>query len=191
MIELTHIMATDTLWQLRGQINRMQNKIMTDQPMIGRCMNIIGGLYSAENLVASLPVFKNDSTLFALIFPENNKCFVAGFIGKLVIRGTSIPTCQFDNLSVRISGIKTPDGTVYQSFLSPSHLGLTNKPSTTTEEYHIGFNSTISGSEDMRNPFIDAYIKTSVDNQTNLLGLSLTAPNPINMNSKTIITLNF
>lgn len=30
MIELTHSMATDTVGQLRGQINRMQNEIMTD-----------------------------------------------------------------------------------------------------------------------------------------------------------------
>lgn len=196
MIELTNIKATDTVGQLRGQINRMQNDIMTYQPMIGHCVNLIGNLFSGENPVADLSGSKIKGTLFALIFPENNGCFVADIIGQIILRGNIIPIVQFDKLTIRIPAIKAPDSTTgsittYNSFLSPSHLGITKKPSTTTEEYHIGFNSTISGSGDMRNPFIDAYISTNVDNPTNLLKISLIAPQPVATNSKTELILNF
>lgn len=41
MIELTNIKATDTVGQLRRQINSMQNEIMRNQPMIGTGLNVV------------------------------------------------------------------------------------------------------------------------------------------------------
>ena len=39
MIKLTNIKPTDTIKQLRGQINTMQNEIMADQPFVGALVN--------------------------------------------------------------------------------------------------------------------------------------------------------
>lgn len=43
----------------------------------------------------------------------------------------------------------------------------------------------------MQNPFIEAYIMTRIDNPTNLLSISLIAPQPVTTNSKTELILNF
>lgn len=193
MIELANIKTTDTLGQLRGQVNTMQNEIMHDQPMIGACLNPTVNLYSGTSLVGAVTASNMSSCyLSALIFPENNGCFVAGIIGHCEW-GSEIPECTFDKLTIDIPSIKAPNGTIYTSFLPPEHLGLPHRePTTGLQEYPIGFNSTFKHNTEQKNPFIYAYIETSI-NTPSTLNISLhTLPAvPVDMTEVDNLYLNF
>lgn len=89
MIKLTNIKTTDTIKQLRGQINTMQNEIMANQPFVGTLVNPSINYYSTDGENATLFATSAASTvksrLIALCFPESNGVFVAGVWGMIQV----------------------------------------------------------------------------------------------------------
>lgn len=132
MIELTNIKTTDTVKQLRGQINNMQNEIMDDQPFVGTLVNPSINYYSFDGnkytLVATNTSTTVESSLTALCFPESNGVFVAGVWGMIKTNEEpnyigsdrdymfvviSVPAIKLATMSTNIS-----------TFVSCDHLGL-------------------------------------------------------------------
>lgn len=129
MIELTNIKPTDTLWQLRGQINTMQNDIMADQPMIGACSKPSADLYDNTTLVSSIPAPNIANYLNAVILPsrKNNGCFVLGFTGSIQFRPQDDVAAIVDKIVIHITKIEAANaGASYTTFLTPNYLGLNN-----------------------------------------------------------------
>lgn len=136
MIELTNIKATDTVGQLRGQINTMQNEIMADQPMIGACVDPSIYLYHKDSLEYAFeskidPNYTNVTNyLNAVILPntKGNKCFVVGFTGLLQFLIPPNEAAKVDNIRIRIpsiSGITAANTSYsYSKFITPDSLGL-------------------------------------------------------------------
>lgn len=124
MIELANIKTTDTLGQLRGQINTMQNEIMADQPFIGYVMNPSISFYRDNSLVGGVTASELAAErLFALCFPESNGVFVASLFGRLRFQAKS--DFSFNQIRIDIPGIKlaTRDS-VIGTFVNPNHLGM-------------------------------------------------------------------
>lgn len=124
MIELANIKTTDTLGQLRGQINTMQNEIMADQPFIGYVMNPSISFYRGNSLVGGVTASELAAErLFALCFPESNGVFVASLFGRLRFQAKS--DFSFNQICIDIPGIKlaTRDS-VIGTFVNPNHLGM-------------------------------------------------------------------
>lgn len=145
MIELTNIKATDTVGQLRGQINRMQNEIMADQPTIGACVNPNVYLYNKDTLAYSL-VFGNGQDyqkyvknyLNAVILPntKNTGCFLVGFKGQLQFRVPANKASIVDKIVVTIPSIRGITAAnarySYDKFITPGSLGLNYKVGNST-----------------------------------------------------------
>lgn len=194
MIELTNIEKTDPIRKLRRQINTMQNEIMANQPMIGTCLHPTVNLYFGPHLVGEVTAsHMSHCYLSALIFPENNGCFVAGIIGHCEWDGGDIPECTFNQLTINIPAIKAPNGTTYTSFLTPEHLGLPYRVvDFGLQEYFIGFNSTFKHNTEMKNPFIRAYVETSINDPGTLnISLQTLDPAPIDFTEVNSLYLNF
>lgn len=124
MIELTNIKTTDTVKQLRGQINTMQNEIMANQPFVGYVMNPSIEFFNGTSLVGSVTASAiATQRLLALCFPESNGVFVASLFGG--IRFIYTADFSFDSIVIDIPGIKlaTRDA-VIGTFVSPMHLGM-------------------------------------------------------------------
>lgn len=124
MIELANIKTTDTLGQLRGQINTMQNEIVADQPFIGYVMNPSISFYRDNSLVGGVTASELAAErLFALCFPESNGVFVASLFGQL--RFVAKSDFSFNQIRIDIPGIKlaTRDS-VIGTFVNPNHLGM-------------------------------------------------------------------
>ena len=124
MIELTNINKTDTIKQLRGQINTMQNEIMANQPFVGYVINPSIKFFKDNTLVNSVTSSElATQRLLALCFPESNGVFVATLFGG--IRFIFTADFSFDRIVIDIPGIKlaTRDA-VIGAFVSPNHLGL-------------------------------------------------------------------
>lgn len=132
MIKLTNIKTTDTIKQLRGQINTMQNEIMANQPFLGKLVSPSINYYSYDGddytLVATNTAIEVDSRLTALCFPESNGVFVAGVWGRIyagaephyvgsdrsyMLVAISVPAIKLATMSTSIS-----------TFVSCYHLGL-------------------------------------------------------------------
>lgn len=195
MIKLTNITVTDTVGQLRGQINTMQNEIMADQPMIGRCLNPTVNLYMNEQLAGAITASDMQACwLSALIFPENNECFVAGIIGhcKWLGEGTNVipPDVMFNKLVIDIPTIQAPNGTNYTSFLPPSHLSLPYNLSGTTQQFFIGVNGMHRIKRTYTSPFDTACIETDA-NMPNTLNVAVTSAYGISATTDSVLTLNF
>lgn len=135
MIKLTNIKTTDTIKQLRGQINTMQNEIMDNQPFVGALVNPSINYYSTDGENASLFATNAASTvksrLTALCFPESNGVFVAGVWGMIQL--TAAPQSVgplLDNptdtvLVIRVPAIKLATmPTHISTFVSCEQLGL-------------------------------------------------------------------
>lgn len=124
MIKLTNIKTTDTIKQLRGQINTMQNEIMANQPFVGYVMNPSIEFFKGISLVHSVPASAiATQRLLALCFPESNGVFVATLFGGIRFMFTA--DFSFDSIVIDIPGIKlaTRDA-VIGTFVSPKHLGI-------------------------------------------------------------------
>ena len=124
MIELANIKTTDTLGQLRGQINTMQNEIMADQPFVGYVMNPSIEFFLGNSLVNSITASDLAThRLLALCFPESNGVFIASLFGGIRISYTA--DFAFNRIRIAIPGIKlaTRDA-VIGTFVSPKHLGM-------------------------------------------------------------------
>lgn len=129
MIELTNIKPTDTVGQLRGQINTMQNEIMADQPMIGACSGPSVDLYNNNTLVSSIPAPNIANYLNAVILPsrKNNGCFVLGFTGSIQFHSPANVSAIVDKIAIPITKIKAANARdPYTRFLTPDYLGLNN-----------------------------------------------------------------
>lgn len=129
MIELTNIKATDTVGQLRRQINTMQNEIMADQPMIGACSKPSVELYNNATLVSSIPANKIANYLNAVILPsrKNNGCFVLGFTGSIQFSTQANVAAIVDKIAIHINKIKAAnERDSYTRFLTPDYLELNN-----------------------------------------------------------------
>lgn len=132
MIELTNIKTTDTIKQLRGQINTMQNEIMANQPFVGTLVNPSINYYSFDSdnytLVATNSAIEVKSSLTALCFPESNGVFVASVWGMFnvmaephyvgsdrdyMLVSISVPAIKLATMSTNLS-----------TFVSCEHLGL-------------------------------------------------------------------
>lgn len=126
MIELTNIKATNTVGQLRGLINTMQNEIMTDQPFIGRAVNATAKIYDGSTLIDTITAdFMNSfNYIYALCFPENNGVFVSKVWGlvDLPMQNTGH---KYGNITIDIPAIElaTRDSTI-GTFVAPEHLNL-------------------------------------------------------------------
>lgn len=132
MIELTNIKTTDTIKQLRGQINTMQNEILANQPFVGTLVNPSINYYSFDGnnytLVATNASTTVESSLTALCFPESNGVFVAGVWG--MIKATTEPQYvgsdrdyMFVVISVPAIKLATMSNNI-STFVSCDHLGL-------------------------------------------------------------------
>lgn len=136
MIELANIKATNTVGQLRGLINTMQNEIMADQPFIGTPVNPSINYYRASTdgnpatLVATNTASTVTNGLTMLCFPENNGVFVAGVWGSLA--ATAYPAdasgqtgTTFNYAVVDIPAVKLATReTSVSTFVTCEHLGL-------------------------------------------------------------------
>lgn len=124
MIELTNIKTTDTVKQLRGQINTMQNEIMANQPFVGYAINPSIEFFNCYSLVGSVTASDiATQRLLALCFPNSDGVFVASLFGGILFRYTA--DFSFDSVVIHIPGIKlaTRDA-VIGTFVSPKHLGI-------------------------------------------------------------------
>lgn len=195
MIELEQIKATDKLGNIRPLINTALNEIQQDQPMIGKCLNPTVNLYNGPTLTGSITATNMQKCyLSALIFPENNGCFVAGIIGHCEWAGdTEIPECTFTTLTINIPAVKAPNGTTYTSFLTPAHLELPYQSGQNgTEKYFIGFNSSLDQNAELKNPFIYACIETSINVPSTFnVALQTLTPKPVTISETTHLYLNF
>ena len=132
MIKLTSIKTTDTIKQLRGQINTMQNEIMADQPFVGTLINPSINYYMIEDGNATLTGTNTASTvksyLTALCFPESNGVFVAGVWGMIQI--TAEPQFvgtdhNYSHVVIGVPGIKLATlDTPLSTFVSCERLGF-------------------------------------------------------------------
>lgn len=124
MIELTNFKATDTVGQLRGQINTMQNEIMSDQPFIGVAVNPSINFFDNGSLVSAITASKiTNGQIYALCFPESNGIFVAKFYGT--IKFTPDENAQTNSFTINVPSIKIPtrDSTI-GTFVAPAHFGF-------------------------------------------------------------------
>lgn len=126
MIELANIKTTDTLRQLREQINTMQNEIMADQPFVGVCQNISINFYNSNQLALAVTAPElTDEKLYALCYPESNGVFIAKVFGSLqtaIFTSSSVTT---DKIVIDVPTVKLPTrDSPMSTFVSPSHLGL-------------------------------------------------------------------
>lgn len=142
MIELANIKATNTVGQLRGQINAMQNEIMADQPMIGTAVNPSINYYAASKisisgsgtmwedaaLIGTSTASQVSSNLVFLCFPENNGVFIANVWGAISL--TAEPTFtgsstvfRFAVVDIPAIKIATRDSTI-ATFVTCEHIGL-------------------------------------------------------------------
>lgn len=140
MIELNNIYPTDTVGQLRGQINTMQQQIMYGQPMIGVCLNPSVYFYNNGKLVYSITkqngadYLENiDNYLNALILPnrDRDECLVVGFTGLIHFLIPANEATIVNKIVINIQAIK---GIVtesrshrYVKFIRPDLLGLNHK----------------------------------------------------------------
>lgn len=126
MIELEQIKTTDTIGQLRGQLNTAFNEIQSDQPFIGRVVTPSIELYNDGTLTKAITASElTTQPITALGFLESNGCFVWGVHGVIGLMGVRAkfnkiviyaPMVKF---ATRTSGIAT--------FVSPNHLGLSSE----------------------------------------------------------------
>lgn len=151
MIELTNIKTTDTIGQLRGQINTMQNKIMAHQPFVGVPVNPSVKYYKASTptvsdsgttwanatLIATNEASTVESRLVCLCLPSSKGVFIANVWG--VVEPTSEPTMtgsttSYDFAVVNIPGITmaTANGEIKQFFVSCDQLGIPTAPTSVT-----------------------------------------------------------
>lgn len=124
MIELTNIKATDTVGELRKQINTMQNEIMADQPMIGVAVNPSINFFNNGKLVSAITASKiANERIYALCFPESNGIFVAKFYGT--IKFVPDEDAQANAFTIDVPSIKIPtrDSTI-STFVPPAHFGF-------------------------------------------------------------------
>lgn len=127
MIELEQIKKTDTVKQLRGQLNTAFNEIVADQPMIGAVLNPSITFYRNDSLIGSATANYVTNHLSALVLPENNGCYVAAFYGVVQCLGSQISGTRgtFNQIKVDIPAIKCANASAsYTTFLTPKHLGL-------------------------------------------------------------------
>lgn len=132
MINLTNIKTTDTVRQLRGQINAMQNEIMANQPFVGALVNPSINYYSIDGenatLVATNAASGVKSSLTALCFPDRNGVFVAGVWG--MIQATAEPQYvssdrDYTLVEISVPAIKLATMTDnISTFVSCDQLGL-------------------------------------------------------------------
>lgn len=128
MIELTNIKTTDTIKQLRGQINTMQNEIMADQPFVGKVVNPSVNIYDRNNdLKGAIAASNVYNGLNALCFPENNGIFIARLFGMVEF----IYPPSADDISkpilyeINIAGIQlATKSSIINTFVPGEHLGL-------------------------------------------------------------------
>ena len=164
MIKLTNIKPTDTIKQLRGQINTMQNEIMADQPFVGALVNPSLNYYAYDGdnytLVATNTAIEVTCGLTALCFPESNGVFVAGVWG--MIKADAEPHYVGPDRTYMLVAISVPAiklatmSTNASKFVSCKHLGLpsldpipgfTTKPMQANIADITFFNSQNSGSQ--------------------------------------------
>ena len=150
MIELTNIKATDTIGQLRGQINTMQNEIMADQPFVGVPVNPSvkyykastptvsdsGTTWSNATLIGTNEASTVESRLVCLCLPSSKGVFIANVWG--VVELPSDPTMtgsttSYDFVMVNIPAITmaTANGEI-ATFVSCDQLGIPTAPTSVT-----------------------------------------------------------
>lgn len=125
MIELSQIKTTDTIGQLRGQLNTAFNEIQTDQPFIGRVVNPSINFYARSGTLveAVTASFLSNQRIYALCFPESNGIFVAKVYGFL--RFVIDSAVEFDHFTIDVPSIKLPTrDSPISTFVPPQHLGL-------------------------------------------------------------------
>lgn len=124
MIELANIKATNTVGQLRGLINTMQNEIMSDQPFIGVAVNPSINFFNNGTLVSAITASRiANERIYALCFPESNGIFVAKFYGT--IKFAPVEDAQTNTFTINVPSIKIPtrDSTI-GTFVPPAHFGF-------------------------------------------------------------------
>ena len=196
MIEIKQIKATDKLGNIRPLINTALGEIQQDQPMIGHCLNPTVNLYKDGQLAGAITASDMQACwLSALIFPENNGCFVADIIGRCEWLGEGAnvitPGIPFNKLVIDIPAIQAPNSNTYTSFLPPSHLHLPHNLSGTTQQFFIGVNG--ARFDKVGSPFAPfnaAYIETDT-NAPNTLNITVTSKTNIAMLADSVLVLNF
>lgn len=129
MIELTNIKLTDTVKQLRGQINAMQNEIMSDQMVVGKAMGVSVNLYSNfdnSTLVGAITASNVRGDLWLLCMPESNGVYVAGAFGTLYNDKDVTVTDSVSSIEIDVASVKLPNrDAAVNTFVTPEHMGFT------------------------------------------------------------------
>lgn len=142
MIELTQIKTTDTIGQLRGQLNTAFDEIESDQPFLGVPVNpsinyykkgtteSVDGMvaHTKAKLVATSTASTVTSQLVLLCFPESNGVFVAnvwGYIRDEPVFATGYSSSDIDYMSIDVPAVKMPtrDNSI-STFVTCEHLGI-------------------------------------------------------------------
>lgn len=135
MIELTNIKQTDTVGQLRKQINAMQNEIMSDQMVVGKAMGVSVNLYSnsaGSGLVGAITASNVRGDLWLLCLPESNGVYVAGAFGTLYNDGDVTVTDSVNSIEIDVASVKLPNrDTAVSTFVTPEHMGFTQSVTNT------------------------------------------------------------
>lgn len=135
MIELTNIKTTDTLKQLRGQINTMQNEIMSDQMVVGKAMGVSVNLYSDfgnSTLVGAITASNVCGDLWLLCLPESNGVYVAGAFGTLYDEEPVTVTDMPSSFEIDVASVKLPNrDAAVSTFVTPEHMGFTQSTANT------------------------------------------------------------
>ena len=124
MIELINIKTTDTVKQLRSQINAMQNEIMADQPFVGLCQNIAITAYNGGIATSTIPASSLESAkLYALCLPKSDAVFVAKLFGRIQFKFPGNTT--FTRIQIDIPSVKLPTRAAkISNFIAPGEIGL-------------------------------------------------------------------
>ena len=192
MIKLNNIKSTDTLGQLRGQINTMVDEINTmvdkintmadeinsNQMVVGQVLNprVIISYYHGDNLEVDASLEVNQ--LFALCMLKSNSVYIAQVFGTILGNVTTDNnSTDFAAVAIVIPSVKLPNRTAeVSSFLTPSSLGFTEVDSDAHDVWNAGvqfgltvLNSNGSTSVITTNPTLDNSSTDIILNSQNLM----------------------
>lgn len=183
MIELTNIKATNTVGQLRGLINTMQNEIMTDQPFIGRAFNATAKIYGGGTLIDTITADAMNALnyIYALCFPENNGVFVSKVWGLVNLPMTNTGH-KYSRITIDIPAIKlaTRDPTI-STFVPPEHLNLAD-PTDGEHSTYNGWGYIVEGANTSAQPYPCTSLITQ-DASTCTIAINLLHDTPTATNS--------
>lgn len=136
MIGLTQIKTTDTLSQLRGQLNTAFNEIQNDQMVVGKAMGVSVNLYSKldnSTLVGTITASNVLGDLWLVCLPENDGVYVAGAFGTVSNTDPVTVTGEANSFEINVASVLLPNrGVAVSTFIPPERMGFNQSEENTT-----------------------------------------------------------